>query len=102
MFDPNTLIGYIVNGQYRLASLGGTGSYGWVYAADEVAFGEVIGQVAVKLLRPPDDDARNAVIREVQAMRQLTHPNLLRCYGAGEVSDGLARGGLYIATELAS
>ena len=102
MFDPNTLIGYIVNGQYRLASLGGTGSYGWVYAADEVAFGEVIGQVAVKLLRPPDDDARNAVIREVQAMRQLTHPNLLGCYGAGVVSDGLARGGLYIATELAS
>jgi len=102
LFDPKALIGYIVNGQYRLASLCGTGSFGWVYAADEVAFGEVIGQVAVKLLRPPDDDARKAVIREVQAMAQLSHAHLLGFRSAGQVSDGLASGCLYIATELAS
>jgi serine/threonine protein kinase len=102
MVDPSSLLGLIVDGRYRLATVVGTGSYGWVYAADETAFGEVIGQVAVKLLRPPDDAARKAVIREVQAMRQLTHPNLLGCYAAGQVSDGLASGCLYIATELGS
>ncbi|MBM3496659.1 MAG: hypothetical protein FJX72_20420, partial [Armatimonadetes bacterium] len=102
MVDPSSLLGLIVDSRYRLATVVGTGSYGWVYAADETAFGEVIGQVAVKLLRPPDEDARKAVIREVQAMAQLSHAHLLGFRSAGQVSDGLASGCLYIATELAS
>lgn len=100
--DPHVLIGSHIDGRYRLASAAGTGSYGTVYAADEIAFGEVVGQVAVKLLRPPDDDARHATVREVQAMRQLSHPNILACYGAGAVTEGLAAGCLFIASELAS
>lgn len=72
MFDPKMLLDYIVDGRYRLASVAGTGSYGWVFAADEIAFGQVIGQAAVQLLRVPDDAAREGVIREVTAMRRLT------------------------------
>jgi len=102
MVDPSSLLGLIVDSRYRLATVVGTGSYGWVYAADETAFGEVIGQVAVKLLRPPNDDAIEAVIREVQAMAQLSHAHLLGFRSAGQVSDGLASGCLYIATELGS
>lgn len=102
LFDPNVLLGYIVDGRYRLVSVCGTGSYGWVYAADELAFGEVIGQVAVKLLRPPDDEARHAVINEVTAMRQLSHPHILACHGAGEVAEGPASGCVFIVTELGS
>jgi|GEM_PF-2597352 len=98
----DTLVGITIDGRYRLASPVGAGTYGCVFAADEIAFGEVIGQVAVKLLRPPDDEAGAAIVREVQAMRQLTHPNLLTCYAAGVASDGIASGCLFIASELAS
>jgi serine/threonine-protein kinase len=102
MLNPNALCGYIVDNRYQLADLRGEGSFGWVYAADELAFGSVIGQVAVKLIRIPNNSTYQAVIREVQAMRQLAHPNLVACLGAGQISGGLLDGCVYIATELAS
>jgi len=97
----DTLVGITIDGRYRLASPVGAGTYGCVFAADEIAFGEVIGQVALKLLRPPDDATRDAIVHEVKALAQLTHANLLAFRSAGVVSDGLASGCIYIATELA-
>ncbi len=101
VIHPDALIGTTVDGRYRLALSKGTGSSGEVYAADEISFGEVVGHVAVKLMRPQDDAARAGIVREVRSMAQLSHANLIAYRTSGEVAEGLARGCLFIVTELA-
>lgn len=100
--DPSRLVGTVINGQYRLAAVAGEGSFGIVYAADEMAFGEVIGQVAIKLVRIEDDTGMAALLREVRAMAQLSHANLIGYRSAGEVRGGPAGGCFYLSTELGS
>lgn len=112
MLDPEVLTGQVIDGRYRLACFLGAGSFGWVYAADELALGVTVGTCAVKLLRPPSDGSyssddqscgaggRAEVLREIMAMRQLVHPHLLTLYAAGSVDDGMAKGCVYLAMEL--
>jgi formylglycine-generating enzyme required for sulfatase activity len=102
LLQPEALIGAVIDDRYQLVSLLGEGSYGSVFAADELVMDGVVGQVAVKLIAPPDAAARAALGAEVRAMAQLSHPNLIAYRSAGVVRGGRAEGCIYIATELAA
>jgi len=101
MLDPAQLIGTLIDNRYRLTRFLGNGAFGYVFAADEIVLGQFIAEVAVKLIRPPDDRHRQDVLREVAAMAQLSSLYLLNYRSAGEVCGTLANGCLYLASELA-
>ena len=76
-------------GPYRLRELLGRGGMGAVYLADRVD-GEVMQQVAVKLLRAGADDPllRQRFLTERQILATLSHPNIARLLDAGHREDG--------------
>jgi serine/threonine protein kinase len=79
-------------GRYTLIERLGAGAMGVVYRADDVGLGR---QVALKLLRRPDDALTDRLIREARSMAQVNHPNVVAAYDIG-VADGTT----YIAMEL--
>ncbi len=79
-------------GRYALLERLGAGAMGVVYRADDVGLGR---QVALKLLRRPDDALTDRLIREARSMAQVNHPNVVAVYDVG-VADGTT----YIAMEL--
>ncbi len=76
-------------GPYRLGDLLGRGGMGAVYLAERVD-GEVVQQVAVKLLRPGTDsrELRQGFLAERQILATLSHPNIARLLDAGHGEDG--------------
>jgi len=81
-------------GRYSLLRKLGEGGMGVVYSAyDE----ELDRRVAIKLLRVQHDADANAasrMLREAQAMAQLSHPNVVQVYDAGTLA-----GQLFLAME---
>jgi serine/threonine protein kinase len=95
--DPETRLGTIVAEKYRLRTLLGRGSMGFVYEAENVETGRL---GALKILLPelaqnPEIAARLA--REGKAMSLLSHPNIVALLDAGTLGDGTP----FIITELA-
>lgn len=99
-------------GEYRIVRsadgapvLLGEGSFGKTFQAvriDEIAGSEIQTRAALKVLNPQllwDEGKRRQLIREVEALTQLDHPNLIRYIGCGEQQGeifyamGLCRGG---------
>jgi tetratricopeptide (TPR) repeat protein/tRNA A-37 threonylcarbamoyl transferase component Bud32 len=85
-------------GHFRILAQIGQGGMGVVYRAEDLKLGR---QVAIKLLRPPEDAssaysdaALRRFEREARAASGLNHPNILTVYEIGE-----ADGASYIATE---
>lgn len=69
-------------GAYRILERIGAGSMGVVYRAEHITLGR---QVAIKLLRKgllASPDAVTRFLREIQAVAQLSHPNIVRAYDA--------------------
>lgn len=60
---------------YRLRQLLGRGGYGEVWEAEEASTGNV---VALKYMQCGNSAAASKEIRSIQAIRQLSHPNLIR------------------------
>jgi len=82
-------------GPYEILSVIGRGGIGTVYRARHRESGE---PVAVKLLGPPpacDPIAARRLAREFEALQGLSHPHVVRVYGAG-VHEGYS----YLAMEL--
>jgi hypothetical protein len=100
MLDPNALAGTLIENRYLLQKFLGNGAFGYVFAAEEMALGEVINEVAVKLIRPQNDKHRHDVLHEIRAMSRLAHPNLLGYRSAGEAMLG-GQSLIFIASELA-
>jgi serine/threonine protein kinase len=76
-------------GQYRLLDELGRGGFGCVYRAMHGIMNRV---VALKVISPAlveDTRARTWFRREVLAMTQLYHPNIVMAYDANEVDDTL-------------
>lgn len=70
-------------GRYRLESLVGRGSMGFVYLAQDTTLGRV---VAVKLSRPGSSlQAKARFQREARAMATINHPNICRVFDVGVV-----------------
>jgi serine/threonine protein kinase len=82
-------------GPYEILSVIGRGGIGTVYRARHRESGE---PAAVKLLGPPpacDPIAARRLAREFEALQGLSHPHVVRVYGAG-VHEGYS----YLAMEL--
>jgi predicted Ser/Thr protein kinase len=78
--------GTVLAGRYEIGAELGRGGYSVVYRASDKRIGSA---VAIKLLVPPPAAARLArerLRREVQAVRQLSHPNIVPAYDV--VDDG--------------
>jgi TolB-like protein/Tfp pilus assembly protein PilF len=77
-------------GRYALLELVAGGGMGVVYLARDP---ELNRKVAVKLLRPSAwarlsrSEARSRLLREAQAMAQLSHPNVIAVYDVGTFED---------------
>jgi tRNA A-37 threonylcarbamoyl transferase component Bud32 len=70
-------------GRYTVLTLVGQGGMGEVYAAYDP---QLDRKVALKLLREQQDDARRGearLLREAQAIAQLSHPNVITVYDVG-------------------
>lgn len=92
--DP--LLGTVLLEQFRVDEQIGTGGMGTVYRARQTTVGR---DVAIKVLRPEmarDDQAAYRFEREARLAISLDHPNLVRVFLTGRLSDGR----LYIVMEL--
>jgi len=100
LFNPEGLVGEVLDRRYRLVEFLGEGSFGWVYRAEELVAGEAIWNCAVKLLRPKTPDQGRLFINEFSAAARLSHPGLVQFRGAFDVPDGGLAGALCLAMEL--
>ncbi|HZE72674.1 MAG TPA: protein kinase [Pyrinomonadaceae bacterium] len=92
----NALVGYILEGKYRLDNLLGTGGMSEVYRATRLHIGD---EVAIKILHPQQGIDRHAAERfrrEAQIAARLKHPNVVSIYDFGLSVDGL----MYLVMEL--
>jgi len=74
----------VLHGRYEIAGEIGRGGYSVVYRARDRRVG---ADVAIKLLVPPPAAARLArerLRREVQAVRQVSHPNIVTVYDVAD------------------
>ena len=78
------LEGQVIKDQYYLTELLGVGGFAGVFRTNEVIQDTCLRVIATKLI--PIDHAGNSdkQLQELQAGLSFDHPNLLRCYGAGE------------------
>ncbi|MGH7538459.1 MAG: serine/threonine-protein kinase, partial [Gemmatimonadales bacterium] len=85
MAEPTYLsTGTVLQDRYEIAGEIGRGGYSVVYRARDRRIGS---DVAIKLLVPPPAAARLArerLRREVQAVRQLSHPNIVTVYDVAD------------------
>ncbi len=82
-------------GRYRIAGVLGEGGMGVVYQAVDPELGR---SIALKLhrLTGADERARTRLLREAQALAQLSHPNVIAVFDAG-----FHDGDVFVAMELA-
>jgi len=77
-------------GRYRILSKLGAGGMGVVHRARDT---DLNRDVAIKVLQPTNDGSQPAdvlqqrLLREAQAMAQLSHPNLVTVYDVGKVGE---------------
>jgi hypothetical protein len=85
-------------GRFEVVRRIGSGGMGVVFSAFDPGLGR---KVALKLLRSPKDsglpmsDAQGRLLREAQAMAQISHPNVIAVYDVGQYKSEV-----YIAMEL--
>ncbi|HEX4449671.1 MAG TPA: serine/threonine-protein kinase [Kofleriaceae bacterium] len=79
-------------GRYELDARIGAGAMGVVWRAHDPKLGR---DVALKLLRRRDELLTERLVREAQAMAQISHPNVVAVYDVGSAGDAT-----YIAMEL--
>ncbi len=85
--DPESRIGTVLAGKYRLEKLLGTGGMGAVYEAIHTG---VQKRFAIKVLKPGafrDDASRARFAKEAQAAAMMEHPNIVAVFDVGETDD---------------
>nr|MDQ2938166.1 protein kinase [Acidobacteriota bacterium] len=87
--DPSSIVGTVLDGQYKIESLLGKGGMGAVYLARHILLGD---RVAIKIL--PAEVRNNAewlrrFRREGQAARRFRHANAVTVYDLRTASDGI-------------
>src|SRR6266508_151580 len=86
--DPSSIVGTVLDGQYKIESLLGKGGMGAVYLARHILLGD---RVAIKIL-PPEMRSNAEWLRrfqrEGQAARRFRHPNAVTVYDLRTSADG--------------
>ena len=89
-YDP--LLGRALSDKYVLVDVLGEGGFGTVYRAHQLADGEILRPVAVKVVRAGSligfDEAVARFRREAAAIARLSHPNVVSLYDFGSDGDG--------------
>jgi serine/threonine-protein kinase len=86
--DPSSIVGTVLDGQYKIESLLGKGGMGAVYLARHILLGD---RVAIKIMPP---EVRNNAEwlrrfrREGQAARRFRHANAVTVYDLRTAADG--------------
>jgi serine/threonine protein kinase len=97
LVTPDDLIGFAIDGKYRLDAILGGGGMGVVYRTTQQNLNR---EIAIKLLKLEDATEESRLgrfRREIDIVAQLTHPNIVRVFDSGRDP----RLGLhYIAMEL--
>lgn len=87
--DPSSIVGTVLDGQYKIESLLGKGGMGAVYLARHILLGD---RVAIKILPPEvrnNADWLRRFRREGQAARRFRHANAVTVYDLRTASDGV-------------
>jgi serine/threonine-protein kinase len=95
--DVDPLIGRVIHGKYKIASLLGEGGMGAVYVGEQ-ALGHTRRRVAIKTLHrhlSTDPHIRERFYREAGTLAGLEHPNTVQVFDFGATDDGV----LYIVME---
>jgi len=100
MDNADRFVDTTIDGRYRLTEYIGSGSYGSVYAADEVTLGRVISRVAVKIITPEHAEQRNSVLNEIVGLARLHHDYIIVYRASGVIAYGDLAGSIFVATEL--
>ncbi len=98
MVEPGALVGQVVDGRWLLVDHLGSGQFGDVYSAEPRHLELSAG--AIKVVRPDSDNDRSQILREIQALAELSHDGLLGYRDSGEIHEGVLAGVIYIVTEL--
>jgi len=96
LIQPDTLIGIVLDGRYRLDGLIGTGGMGDVYRATHV---HLDTEFAVKLLKPELVANQTAIKRfrlEAKAAGRIHHPNAIKVTDFGVTSERI----VYLVMEI--
>ena len=72
-----------IEGKYHLQTLIGAGGFGAVFRAEERLSGQVLREVAVKIISPIEHSQQKQLAELIAALN-FDHPHLLRCFSAGE------------------
>jgi serine/threonine-protein kinase len=75
----------LVAGKYRIGRMLGSGSFGRVHEAENVALGRI---VAIKFLTSTSEDAARRMRREARVLAGLHHSNVCDVYDFGALEDG--------------
>ncbi len=92
---PELLVGRTLEGRYRLDEVLNTGGMGIVFRATQLNVGRT---VALKILKPTlskDPSLKERFHLEVEAVAQISHPNVVKLIDCGEDGSGL----LYLVME---
>src|SRR5262245_59773819 len=87
--SPERLIGWILDGKYRITGLLGQGGMSAIYEAQHLGSDRC---VAIKVLHPGLADDPEAIARlkhEAQVVGTVGHPNICEVYDLGRTSDGV-------------
>jgi serine/threonine-protein kinase len=87
--DPASIVNTVLDGQYQMEALLGTGGMGAVYRARHILLGD---QVVIKTLRPEmrgNAEWLKRFQREGKAARAFRHPNSVTVYDLSSGSDGM-------------
>lgn len=87
---PQTLIGRVLDGRFRLDRVISAGGMGIIFEATQLTIQRT---VAVKLLKPTlsnDTDLIQRFFQEVDVVATLQHPNIVAMVDAGKDASGLA------------
>lgn len=86
---PDTLVGRVLDGRYRLESVISVGGMGIIFAGYQLATDR---RVAIKVLRPTlanDVDLHARFRLEIETLSRLDHPNIVTLHDCGQDASGL-------------
>ena len=83
--NPETDCLEVLSGRYALRSERGKGAFGTIFLGEDLASKT---RVAVKLVNDSREETAELFRREVNVLKKLDHPNVVRALDAGKADDG--------------